>query len=374
MAYTTIDDPSAHFQTVTYTGGGNGSSVTFGGNSNLQLDWLWVKRRDSADSSKVFDTSRGIGSGSEPYLSTNSEEEEQTYAYLTSVNSDGFTWDTTDNSTGASSNTYVAWAWKANGGSTTTNDASATSVGTIDSVYQANTTAGFSIVTYTGTGSAGTIAHGLGAVPSWIIIKARTEPTGGVHFGSDQGNWVVYHQGTASDPETDLLLLNSTAAAVDSTGHMNDTAPTSSVFTINTNVDVNESSDTYVAYCFAEKQGYSKFGSYTGNGNADGPFLYLGFKPAWVMVKRTNTTGAWEIYDSARNGNDSNPINDRLRANDNAAENADDTSDYVSDFLSNGWKIRTNSGNWNTSGHTYIYMAFAEHPFVSSEGVPTTAR
>jgi hypothetical protein len=130
----------------------------------------------------------------------------------------------------------------------------------------------------------------------------------------------------------------------------------------------------YIAYCFAEIQGYSKFGSYTGNGNADGPFVYLGFKPAWVMVKRTNTTGAWEIYDSARNGNDSNPINDRLRANDSAAENTDDSSDYVSDFLSNGWKIRTNSGNWNSSEHTYIYMAFAEHPFVSSKGVPVTAR
>ena len=146
MAYTTIDDPSAHFQAVTYTGGGNDSSVTFGGNSDLQLDFLWVKRRDSADNSKVFDTSRGIGGGDEPYLTTVSNEAEQTYAYLTSVNSDGFTWDTTDNSTGASGNTYVGWGWKANGGTTSTDTS-----GDIDGVIQANTTAGFSIVTFTGS-------------------------------------------------------------------------------------------------------------------------------------------------------------------------------------------------------------------------------
>jgi len=371
MAYTTIDDPSAHFQVVTYTGAGNSSSVTFGGNSDLQPDWLWVKRRDSSDNSKVFDTSRGIGSGSEPYLTTVSTEEEQTYAYLTSVDSDGFTWDTVDSSVGASSNTYVAWAWKANGGTTTSQTGS-----DINSVTQANTTSKFSIITYTGASNADSdsdnnsgaywrVKHGLGSTPKLAIFKKR----------SSAAAWYVWHHKIGGTLDYKYLQLQGTnAVQTENAILFGNTDWSSTEFEIGGWDVVNRDSSTYVAYMFDEVQGYSKFGSYTGNGNADGPFIYLGFKPAWVMVKRTNTTGAWEIYDSARNGNDSNPINDRLRANDNAAENTDDTSDYVSDFLSNGWKIRTNSGNWNTSGHTYIYIAFAEHPFVSSKGVPVTAR
>ena len=365
MAYTTIDDPSVYHQTDLFTGDGSGQSLTFDGNSDLQPDWIWGSLRDEDGGARfMFDSSRGATKR----LKTNATTEEQTRSGVTTFDSDGYAMGAHTDSN-KSSEPIVVWAWKANGGTTTTNDASATSVGTIDSVYQANTTAGFSIVTYTGTGSAGTIAHGLGAVPSWIIIKARTEPTGGVHFGSDQGNFVVYHQGTASDPETDLLLLNETSAVVDSTGHMNDTAPTSSVFTINTNVDVNESSDTYVAYCFTEIKGYSKFGSYTGNGNTDGPFVYTGFKPAWLMIKRTDAENSWYILDSTRGS--TNPVSAELEANTTGVEA---TSNVRLDILSSGYKIRTSGAAYNASGGTYVYMAFAEHPFVSSKGVPTTAR
>ena len=367
MAYTTIDDPSAHFQIKLYSGNStNNTAITNDGNSNLQPDWIWGKSRTNAHYHDFRDSSRGVTKR----LASNVEDAESTkdQSYV-SFDSDGFTLgDDTDsdgsalNTINTSSNNYVAWQWKCNGGTTTSFTESGNNPG---GTIQTNTTAGFSIITTTGTGGAGTIAHGLGAVPHWIISKCRSH---------DNTGWGVYHKQNTSEPETELLGLASTGATLDSPSYYNDTAPTSSVFTVGTSNDINGDARTYVFYVFTEIQGYSKFGSYTGNGNADGPFVYTGFKPAWVMVKRTNTTGAWEIYDSARNGNDSNPINDRLRANDSAAENTDDSSDYVSDFLSNGWKIRTNSGNWNSSGHTYIYMAFAEHPFVSSKGVPVTAR
>ena len=357
MAYTTIDDPSAYFQTKIYTGTGSSNAITNDGNSDLQPDWIWGKARNQTYNHNVFDTSRGL---TKRLTADQADAENTDSTTITAVGSDGFTLGTSANLNGSSVN-YVAWQWKANGGTTSTNTAGTN----IDTTVQANTTAGFSIMTYTGTGTDNdSIGHGLGAVPHWIIVKNRDESNG----------WQIYHHKNTSSPETDYLNLNSTNATQDDHDRWSDQAPSSTVITLGGNDGVSKSSVKYVCYAFTEIQGYSKFGGYTGNGNADGPFIYLGFKPAWVMVKRTNTTGAWEIYDSARNGNDSNPINDRLRANDNAAENTDDTSDYVSDFLSNGWKIRTNSGNWNTSGHTYIYMAFAEHPFVSSEGVPTTAR
>jgi hypothetical protein len=363
MAYTTIDDPSAYFQTALYTGNDSSNAITNDGNSDLQPDWLWTKNRSSSADHKIFDSTRGVTK----FLESNSTDSEGTQAnLLSSFNSDGFTLGA-GGETNSSSTNYVAWQWKANGGTTTTNDASSTGVGNTDSVYQANTTAGFSIVTWTGpSGSdARTMAHGLGGTPELIIYKNRDESVA----------WYVGTSAITFNFNTDYLQLNSDIAkATDAGGTVFVSAPTSTVIGSSSSAASGKENIKYVAYCFRSIQGYSKIGSYTGNGNANGPFVYLGFKPAWVMVKRTNTTGAWEIYDSARNGNDSNPINDRLRANDNAAENTDDTSDYVSDFLSNGWKIRTNSGNWNTSGHTYIYMAFAESPFVSSEGVPTTAR
>ena len=368
MAYTAIDDPSAHFQTVIYTGGGNDSSVTFGGNSDLQLDFLWVKRRDDSNNSKVFDTSRGIGEGDEPYLTTVSTEEEQTYAYLTSVNSDGFTWDTTDNSTGASGNTYVAWAWLANGGSRTTfaEDGNNPAGG-----RQVNATAGFSIIDYTGTGATGTIAHGLGAKPDFWVIKNR---------GGGGWSWYAYHGSNTSAPETELLYLSSTDATLDTDAVWNDTAPTSSVFTVNTNGGVNDDDNTYICYLFTSIQGYSKFGSYTANGNSDGPFIYTGFRPAWIMVKcssRGNSETNWVIWDNKRDGYNVNNIQVFANKNFTEGQRDDDGGARIAelDILSNGFKHRDSTWGQNgSSGDTYIYMAFAEQPFVTSGGVPCTAR
>ena len=351
MAYTTIDDPSAHFQVNAYSGSSNPQTITNGGNSDLQPDFLWSKRRDSAAPHYLFDSNRGVNSS---LSSDDTDAEDTATGYLASFNSDGFTTGS-DSALAYSGRTYVAWQWKANGG-TVANDTN----GDITTSVQANQTAGFSIATYTGNGGSDqTLGHGLGAEPDFVIFKDRDSSSA----------WRIFVRLLGASK---FLNLNTTDAANTSTNIF--PSHSSTTIGVEQNDVMNKNSSDHIMYSFRSIQGYSKIGSYTGNGNADGPFVYLGFKPAWVMVKRTNTTGAWEIYDSARNGNDSNPINDRLRANDNAAENSNDSSDYVSDFLSNGWKIRTNSGNWNTSGHTYIYMAFAEHPFVSSKGVPVTAR
>ena len=376
MAYTTIDDPSQYFQIVLWSGDNSDSrNITNDGNSDLQPDWVWIKCRNAQGngySHNVHDTSRGVDSNINKSLFPDVTDTEgggdsiTTSAQLGGVSamlSDGFTVKegNTDDAryVNKSSNTYIAWQWKANGGSTTTNDASATSVGTIDSVYQANTTARFSILTYSGSGSAGTIAHGLGVTPNWVIIKNR---------GSSTRGWIVYHDKSHGTPEENFTLLNTTAAVAD-LDRMNDTAPTSTVFSVSDDTHVNNGSDTYVAYCFANVQGYSKFGSYKGNGNTDGAFVYTGFKPAWVMIKRTNDTQDWPIFDNKLRPSN-NVDNYFLYAN---LTNSQDTSDQF-DIVSNGFKLRMTSNLANGSGDDYIYMAFAEHPFVSSEGVPVTAR
>ena len=354
MAYTTIDDPSAHFQTTLYSGTGSTASVTNGGNSDLQPDWVWIKARNATRDHRLLDSTRGV---QKELVSNNDAVEYTESTGLTAFQSDGFQHGGA-NGYGASGENYVAWQWKANGGTTTTNDASSTGVGGLDSVYQANTTAGFSIVTYTGSGSNTTVAHGLGNVPEVIIFKKRTD---------DTEDWLVYHhtQGNASAGK-----LNTNAAwETGSSSLFDSTTPTSSVFSIKTNSKVNDSSDTYVAYCFSEVQGYSKFGKYTGNGNADGAFVYLGFKPALIIVRATDTDN-WRMYDHKR-ADGHNVIDVRIIADTNAAESQDDNE---CDFLSNGVKFRSSSGGVNSSGQAYTYMAWAEHPFVSSEGVPTTAR
>ena len=364
MAYTTIDDGSAHFHTLLYTGNGSDDrNLTNDANAgDFKPDWLWIKQRSATRGHIIVDSSRGATLRLRPD-SNNGEDTKADHiqAFLTNGFQVG-----TNNTTNVSSGTYVAWQWKANGGTTTTNDASATSVGTIDSVYQANTTAGFSIVTYTGSGSEGTIAHGLGVTPKMIIWKRRTD---------DGNNWSV--QGKQSGINTDRveINLNSTGAksSVDSRiGRQSQWSST--VFEVNTYVDQNTSSKNYVAYCFAEKQGYSKFGSYTGNGDgnntsADGTFVYTGFKPSWVMVKASTVAQSWTIFDNKR---DNYNVADKfLYANTTDAE----TTGYdATDFLSNGFKLRKNLNGTNDSDQTFIYMAFAEHPFVSSKGVPTTAR
>ena len=355
MAYTTIDDPSAHFQTLLYTGDGTSSQAqTNTGNSDLQPDWVWIKKRagGTARAHQLYDSSRGVTK----LLHSNSDGAESTQsAGLTAFGSDGFTVGD-DDGIGANTATYVAWQWKANGGTTTSFNESGNNPG---GTIQTNTDAGFSIITTTGTGATGTIAHGLGAVPHWWISKQR----------SNAENWAVYHVSNTSAPETEILTLNTTDATADNANAYNDTAPTSTNLTVHTKNEVNTDGRTYVHYVFAPIQGYSKFGSYTGNGNADGPFVYTGFKPAWLIIKRTSSSGDWLLWDNKRDT--SNVTDAVLKPNSNAAEN---TGYWYIDFLSNGFKIRATDAEINQSGGTLIYMAFAEHPFVSSKGVPVTAR
>jgi len=352
MAYTTIDDPSAHFQTLLYSGNASDSrALTNDGNSDLQPDLVWIKERSSTSVHQLIDSTRGGGLA----LSSNDTGADESFAYIDTFDTDGFTLETSDGSTNASGETYVGWQWKANGGTRTTNTESGNNPA---GGYQVNTTAGFSIVDYTGTGAAGTMAHGLGAVPHLMIVRNR----------EISASWLVYHHKNTAAPATDILQLDSTAATYDGSGYWNDTAPTSSVFTINDSNDANKDADGHIAYIWTEIQGYSKFGSYTGNGNADGPFIYLGFKPAMLIYKRTDSTANWSIFDNKRSVY--NQISHQLNPNISNAEGDSDRGDFVS----NGWKIRATAGSTNADGGTYIFMAFAEHPFVSSEGVPCTAR
>ena len=360
MAYTTINDPSAHHQTAIWTGNGvSGTAVVNDGNSNLQPDWLWGKiYDDNADVTRnhwMIDSTRGLNKS----LGTNTQSAEETNSgYLNSFDSDGFTLGNDGNSND-SGDLVVGWQWKANGGTTTTNDASATGVGTIDSVIQANTTAGFSIVTHTGTGSAGNIAHGLGAVPEWIITRNRTD-------GST--DWAIYH---AHVGNAYYLELNTTDGRETASSVWGDTTPSSTTFRVGgANTKNNATSKEYISYCFTGKKGYSKFGGYKGNGTASGPFVYLGFKPAWLMIKVFNgNTGGWDMYDNTRT-----PFNSEVPSMLQANANAEHAQSDQVDFLSNGFKIRNTTGNQNGSNNDHVYMAFAENPFVTSGGTPGTAR
>ena len=350
MAYTTIDDPSAYFQTKLYAGTGSELVITNDGNSDLQPDFIWIKNRtDGSTNHHAVNTS--IGSTRNLFVNKTDYEEGQAQS-VKSIQSDGFTLGTWDGDNVNAKN-FVAWQWKANGGTTTAFSESGNNPG---GTYQANTTAGFSIVTYTGTGAAGTVTHGLGVAPKLIIIKNRdvADP------------WAVYY-GDA----TDYLVLNTTAATVDNAAWWNDTAPSSTVFTVNTDHSVNADAEAYVAYCFTETQGYSKFGTYYGNANVDGEFVYLGFKPAFVMVKvLSDPNYGWVIADNKRGPfNENDPS---VYANSDAAET---TNDFNGDFLSNGFKLHGTTYPANSGGtNTFAYFAWAENPFVTSTGVPTTAR
>ena len=350
MAYTEIDDPSAYFQTALYSGNAGTQSITNDGNSDLQPDWVWIKQRSGTQNHNLQDSVRG----STKILKSNKTADETTDANgVTSFNTDGFSIGTRTDIN--QSGTYAAWQWKANG------SGSANTAGSINTTAtSANTTAGFSISTYTGNNTSGaTIGHGLGVKPNVIIIKQRNAAS---------SYWIVYHDKVSSAPETDYLALNATDAVDDADVFWNDTAPTSTLITLGNDGWVNGSSTTHVCYAFAEKQGYSKFGSYRGNGNTDGTFVYTGFSPSFVMTKRSDAAQNWEIYDNKRD-----PFNEpdaRLRAN---LSNAEDDQTGC-DFLSNGFKWRNTNDSKNTSGATYIFMCFAENPFVTSTGVPATAR
>ena len=333
MAYTTIDNPTDYFNTVLYSGNGsNGNAITGVG---FSPEWLWIKQRSGTRNHNLWDIVRG----NTKRLISNTTGAETTETSITSFDSDGFTLDsgTTSNE---NSQTFVAWNWLAGG------SASSNSNGSITSSVSASTTAGFSIVSYTGTGSNATVGHGLGVAPSFVIIKDRGNAVSWVVSGDNIGwNKNVY--------------LDSTQA-VQTANHFQDTAPTSSLMYLATDVAVNGSSRNYIMYCFAEKQGYSKIGSYTGNGNADGTFVYTGFRPAWIMRKSTSRTNEWTLIDSTRSS--FNQTNETLVPNASDAEDGD----FDIDILSNGFKCRTSESAHNQSGDNFIYMAIAEHPFVTA--------
>jgi hypothetical protein len=348
MAYTTIDDPSAYFQTATWSGNASTQSITNDGNSDLKPDWAWTKDRGIGYGHKLMDSSRGLGSSGK-FLITNSNAAESAIDdYMMTFDTDGFSVGAGDAGFNASNDTYVTWQWKANGGTTSTNND-----GNHTSVVQANQDAGFSIVTYTGTGNtSSTVGHGLGVTPNWIIFKRRD----GV------GNWDIQIDGTSR------ATLNLTEAAA--TNVLSSFSSTTFGLGSTTSNEKNANGSTYVAYCFAEKQGYSKFGSYVGNGNADGPFVYTGFKPAFVMLKSSSSVQGWWMGDTKRSAYNTQAAS--LYPNKADAEYTGTA--HAFDFLSNGFKIRNNNSRFNTSGESYIYMAFAENPFVTSTGIPTTAR
>ena len=348
MAYSTIPKPSVHFNTKLYTGTGSSLALTGVG---FQPDFTWIKCRAAGSGTDhvLFDAVRGVTKA----LNSNDNSVEDTISNsLTAFGTDGFTVNG-NGATGASGDTYVGWNWKANGAGSANTD------GTINSTVSANTTAGFSIVSYTGTGANATVGHGLGVAPSMVIIKNRDSVK----------DWRVGHNGLTSWAYR--LHLNDTSAQTEQSAIFNSTAPTPSVFSIGTSGSVNDSGQNIIAYCFAEKTGYSKFGSYTGNGNADGVFVYTGFKPAFVIFKVTNDNDNWHMHDNKRTTNGGNPLNKVLYPNLNNLEGSVDI-----DFLSNGFEPRSNNNAFNASGKPYIYMAFAEEPLVANVGnsIPATAR
>jgi len=339
-----INKPDEHFNTVLYTGNGSTQSIT---GVNFQPDWVWLKDRDNATNHMLFDSVRGTG---KELHSQNTDSETTQANTLTAFGSDGFSLGNNTDVNNSSQN-FVAWNWLGANGTASNTD------GSITSSVSVNQTAGISIGTFTGTASVGTVGHGLNAVPSMIINRTITAAK----------DWMTYHHKNTSAPETDYLALNSSNATADFEDVWNDTAPTSSVFTIGDSSQNNTGSGTSIFYAFAEKKGFSKFGSYTGNGNADGTFVYTGFKPAFVMVKKTNGTGNWVMFDNKRNT--FNVVDKRLAAN---LSDDEGTSDRL-DFLSNGWKFRSTATNVNGSD-SYIYMAFAEQPLVGTNNIPATAR
>ena len=331
MAYTDVDDSESFFQVKLYTGNGSDDhAITLDGTTDMQPDLVWTKNREaetSDDPHLWFDSVRGATK----YISSNSSAAEATDAdTLDAFQSDGFKIDD-DTKINTNSETYVAWCWKE------------------------SATSGFDIVTYSGTGSGTTNAHSLSAKPGWMLAKNK----------GATGGWMAWHKGLPDSGDKVLYFhLNS---AIQDEQMFNDTEPTSSVFSVS--ADSNLSSNTYVAYLWAEKKGFSKFLNYVGNSSVDGKFLYCGFKPAFVMTKRTDTTSAWYVWDNKREG--FNPTNNPLFAYHPSVEN---TGTVRIDFLSNGFKFRHADSDHNGSSGKYIFMAFAEAPLVNSNGVPCNAR
>jgi len=348
MAYTTIDKGSLYMNTLLYTGTGSGGSNRQLTGVGFQPDFTWVKS-NSAQEHVLANSVRGATSNLD---SAGTTVEQTTSTRLGAFISDGFQLGSgaVQNRVNENAVSMTSWNWKA-GGTAVSNTA-----GSITSSVSANTTSGFSVVTWTGTGANATVGHGLGSVPKMIILKNRD---------SDE-NWIV---GNTSLGWTKYLALNLTDSATTVSNIWQDTAPDSDKFSIGASGKVNGSTHGMLAYCFANKAGFSKFGSYVGNGNADGTFIYTGFKPAWLMIKRTDSANSWIIQDNKRD-----PFNVvTLNLNANAYGGNNNNQGFL-DFTSNGFKLRKVDAGTNTSSGTYIYMAFAEAPIVGSNNVPANAR
>jgi hypothetical protein len=331
---TTDTQAGKFFNPVLYTGNGTGQSITGVG---FQPDWVWIKGRSGATDHALYDAVRGV----QKQIETNQSGAETTETTgLTAFGSDGFTTGLLPQLNTITA-TYVAWNWTANGsGSTNT-------AGSITSTVSANTTSGFSIVTYTGTGANATVGHGLGAVPTLIIGRSR----------STAGGWPVY-SATFSNPRDNYLELQNTNSVGTASNYWGTSGPTSTTFSLSTYGGNNDLNGTFVMYCFTPIAGFSSIGSYTGNGVADGPFVFTGFRPAYVMIKNTTLASAWIVYDNKRNT--ANAETNYLLPNSSGAEAT--LSSLVLDFTSNGFKIRGDQATINTSNNNYIYACFAETP------------
>ena len=345
-----IDKPTDYFNTITYSGNGSNPRTLTG--VGFQPDWTWLKNRTDGNGHTLADSVRGANKT----LSsdgTAAEVTDKSDGHLDAFTSDGFTVGagiSGDGRVNDGSHTYVAWNWLAGGTASSNTD------GSITSSVSANTTSGFSIVSYTGTGSNATVGHGLGVAPKVVIIKSL----------SASYEWRSYFSPIGAGK---YMILNENYAEATASNFMNDTVPTSSVFSLGSGTTPNGSGTTYIAYCFAEKQGYSKFGSFVGNGSNNGTFCYTGFKPAFVIVKESSGTSNWLMFDNKRDI--SNGVDAYVKANASDGENSG--TDYM-DFVSNGFKCRNTQTFFNESGSSYIYMAFAENPFTTSTGVCATAR
>ena len=345
MAYSTIPKPSVYFNTKLYTGNSSTNAITGVG---FQPDWVWMKNRGATDSHYLYDAVRGVTKSIYSNLTT---AEATKSNGLTAFGTDGFTLGNEGDING-NGNNFVSWNWKANGAGSANTD------GTTSSTVSANTTADFSIVKWTGTSGNTTIGHGLGVVPSMVIAK---------NTGGSGTNWIVWHKSLSNGYYLKLNLTN----AQDNANSYFTADPTNSILSLTGSTAMNNSGNGMIAYCFADVPGYSKFGSYVGNGNADGTFVYTGFKPAFVIIKSSSQAETnWVVVDNKREGY--NPDNDRLFPDSTQAES---TSDVV-DLVSNGFKFRSGAGSSNAT-YSYIYMAFAEEPLVANsgtDGVPATAR
>jgi len=349
MAYTTIPKPSAHFNTVTYTGNGSvGRSLTTG---TFQPDFSWFKNRGTTEGHVLIDAIRGASFNIASNLNrAETNVSDKVSAFTSTGVTLGSSAETNENN-----QPLVAWNWKGNGSGSANTD------GTINSTVSANTTSGFSIVKYTGTQATATVGHGLGIAPKMIFFK-NVDVADEWLVGANAG-LVTF---------TQYAYLNLTNAfSGNGAAFFNNTNPTSSVFSLGNSSNINKSGGAIIAYCFADVQGYSKFGSYVGNGNANGAFIYTGFKPAFVIVKASSISNEWNMWDNKRD-----PINvaDTVLWSNTTNTEAEIEDDYKIDMLSNGFKARTADARLNQSGATYIYMAFAEEPLVSTNGNAATAR